>query len=59
MTIAMSASVTVSIAEEMIGMLSPISFVTRVLVSAWLGSTLDAAGFRSTSSKVSPSSMSM
>ena len=38
--IAMSASVTVSIAEDRIGMLSGISRVSWVLVSAWLGSTL-------------------
>src|SRR4051812_13188858 len=59
MTIAMSASVTVSIAEDRIGMLRSISLVTRVLVSAWLGSTLDSAGWSSTSSKVRPSGMSI
>src|SRR5687767_4171976 len=59
MTIAMSASVTVSIAEERTGMLSEISPVTRVLVSAWLGRTEDSAGFRRTSSKVSPRGISI
>ena len=44
MTIAMSASVTVSIAEEMTGMASAMSRVSRVAVSAWLGSTSDSAG---------------
>ena len=39
MTIAMSASVTVSIAEDRIGMLSASALVTRVRVSAMLGST--------------------
>ena len=37
--IAMSASVTVSIADDRIGMLSGISRVRKVRVSAWLGST--------------------
>ena len=37
----MSASVTVSIADERIGMLSGISRVRQVRVSAWLGSTLE------------------
>src|SRR3546814_8651739 len=41
-TIAMSASVTVSMAEERIGILRPISLVTRVRVSAWLGRTSDS-----------------
>ena len=35
----MSASVTVSIADDRIGMLSGISRVRKVRVSAWLGST--------------------
>ena len=39
--IAMSVSVTVSIAEDRIGMLSGISRVRKVRVSAWLGSTDD------------------
>ena len=56
--IAMSASVTVSIADDRIGMLSGISRVRRVRVSAWLGSTLDSSGCNSTSSKVRPSGMS-
>ena len=37
----MSTSVTVSIAEDRIGMLSGISRVSWVLVSAWLGRTLE------------------
>jgi hypothetical protein len=41
------------------GMLSPISLVTKVRVSAWLGNTLDSAGVSKTSSKVSPRRMSM
>ena len=36
----MSASVTVSIAEDRIGMLSGMSRVRKVRVSAWLGRTL-------------------
>jgi hypothetical protein len=56
--IAMSASVTVSIAEDRIGMLSGISRVSRVFGSAWLGSTLDSSGCRRTSSNVRPSGMS-
>ena len=51
----MSASVTVSIADDRIGMLSGISRVRKVLVSAWLGSTDDSSGSSSTSSNVSPS----
>src|SRR5690348_8270049 len=51
----MSASVTVSIADDRIGMLSGISRVRKVLVSAWLGRTEDSSGCRSTSSNVSPS----
>ena len=39
--IAMSASVTVSIAEDRIGMLSGISRVRKVAVSAWLGRTVE------------------
>src|SRR5213075_2627806 len=54
----MSASVTVSIAEDRIGMLSGIPRVRKVLVSAWLGSTEDSSGSSRTSSKVSPSGMS-
>jgi hypothetical protein len=40
----MSASVTVSIADDRIGMLSGISRVRLVLVSAWLGRTEDSSG---------------
>ena len=56
--IAMSASVTVSIAEDRIGMLSGISRVRKVRVSAWLGSTSDSSGCSRTSSKVRPSGIS-
>ena len=56
--IAMSASVTVSIADDRIGMLSGISRVRKVRVSAWLGSTEDSSGCSRTSSNVSPSGMS-
>ena len=59
MTIAMSASVTVSMAEEMTGTLSPISRVRRVRVSAWVGTISDFAGRSNTSSNVSPSGISM
>ena len=58
MTIAMSASVTVSIADDRIGMSSSMSRVSRVRVLAWLGSTDDAPGRSSTSSNVSASGMS-
>ncbi len=53
MAIARRASVTVSMAAEMIGMPSRIDRVRRVDVSASPGRTLDAAGRSSTSSKVS------
>ena len=59
MAIAICASVTVSIAEDRIGMLSRMPRVSSVRVSAWLGSTAEAAGVRSTSSKVRPRRMSM
>ena len=59
MTIAMSASVTVSIAADSTGMLSRIPCVTRVEVSAMLGSTAEAAGTSSTSSNVRPRRISM
>ena len=58
MTIAMSASVTVSIALEMTGMLRLIERVSRVRVSAWLGTISERAGRNRTSSKVSPSGIS-
>ena len=58
MTIAMSASVTVSIAEEITGMLSAISRVNRVLVLAIDGTMSDSAGRSRTSSKVKPSGIS-
>ncbi len=41
MAIAMAASVTVSIADETSGMFSEIARVSRVRVSALLGSTLE------------------
>ena len=40
----MSVSVTVSMADDRIGMFSPISRVNWVRVSAWLGKTLDSSG---------------
>ena len=52
MAIAIRASVTVSIAEEMIGMLSEIARVMRVRISTSDGSTSDGPGFSSTSSNV-------
>src|SRR5690348_2056212 len=54
----MSASVTVSIAEERIGIWSGISRGRNVFVSAWLGRTEDSSGCRSTSSNVSPRGIS-
>ena len=59
MTIAMSDSVTVSMAEERIGIFRPMSLEMLVLVSAWLGTISDAAGRSRTSSNVSPSRMSL
>lgn len=59
MAMAMRASVTVSIAEDSSGMFSPMLRVTRVRVSAVEGRTEDAAGTRSTSSKVSASRISI
>jgi hypothetical protein len=55
MAIAMAASVTVSIADDISGMRNPIVRVSFVLVSVWVGRTAEAAGFRRTSSKVSAS----
>ncbi len=49
---AMSLSVTVSIAAEMSGMFRGIEFVRRVVVSTSAGRTADSAGIRRTSSKV-------
>ena len=54
-TIAMSASVTVSIADDTIGMLSAMPRVSCVRVSAVLGRMSDSAGTSRTSSKVRPS----
>mgnify|MGYP000160611509 CR=1 FL=1 len=59
MAIAIRASVTVSIAELSSGMFIRIARVTKVEVSAADGSTVEAAGTRSTSSKVSASRISM
>src|SRR5436190_8712988 len=54
----MSASVTVSMAEDRIGMFSGMPRVRSVLVSAWLGRTEDSRGCSRTSSNVSPSGIS-
>ena len=48
------ASVTVSIAEEMIGKLRRIERVNRAPMSAWLGMTVLCPGRNSTSSKAKP-----
>src|SRR5690606_30311545 len=56
MAMAMALSVTVSMAEEMIGRLREMSRVTRVEMSASVGSTSERAGCSSTSSKVSAES---
>ena len=50
--IAMAASVTVSIAAETSGMFSAIRREKRERVSVWSGSTVEAAGWSRTSSKV-------
>ena len=55
MAIAICASVTVSMAEAMIGILSGIDGVMRERMSTSPGSTSDRPGLISTSSKVSPS----
>ena len=55
MAMAILASVTVSMAEAMIGILSEISRVRRVRISASDGSTSDNPGVSRTSSKVSAS----
>ena len=55
MAIAILASVTVSMAEATIGILSGMSRVMRVRMSASDGSSSDSPGFSSTSSKVSAS----
>ena len=57
MAMASRASVTVSIAAEMMGMERLIARVSRVAVETWAGSTEDAPGFISTSSKVRYSGM--
>ncbi len=53
MAIARRASVTVSMAEEMIGMLSVRLRVSLAFVMTWLGSTSDGPGRSNTSSNVS------
>ena len=53
MAMARRASVTVSMAEERMGILRPIELVTCVRTSAAEGRISEAAGTRSTSSKVS------
>ena len=53
MAIAIALSVTVSIAADIIGILSPIFLVRLVEISTSAGRTADSAGIRSTSSKVS------
>src|SRR5215813_6723506 len=58
MAIAVRASVTVSIAALTSGTLSCMVRVSAVLTSASLGVKSDAAGTKSTSSKVSPSAIS-
>ena len=55
MAIAMAASVTVSMADDISGMPSSMVRVSLVRTSVWLGSTAEAAGFRRTSSNVSAS----
>ncbi len=55
MAIAMCASVTVSIAEAMIGIFSAMSRVMRLFTSTSDGSTSDSPGLSNTSSKVSAS----
>ena len=58
MAMASRASVTVSMADDRIGICTPIERVTRELTSTALGSTSEAAGRMSTSSKVSATSES-
>ena len=55
MAIAICASVTVSMAEAAIGILSPMPRVMRVRISTSEGSTSDRPGLMSTSSKAKPS----
>ena len=58
MAMASFASVTVSMAEDSTGICSEIERVTRDATSTSFGSTLEAAGLISTSSKVSATSLS-
>ena len=59
MATASRPSVTVSMAEEITGMFSRIPRVNRVRTSVCAGITEEAAGSSKTSSKVSPSRISM
>ena len=59
MAMASRLSVTVSMAADTSGMFRPISRVNRVAVSTWVGMTSDGPGSSKTSSKVSPSRISM
>ena len=55
MAMARRASVTVSMAEEMMGMFRLMARVRRERTSTWLGTTSEWPGRSSTSSKVSAS----
>ena len=59
MAMASRLSVTVSMAADTRGMFRLISRVNRVAVSTWVGITSDGPGSSKTSSKVSPSRISM
>ena len=59
MAMASRLSVTVSMAADTSGMFRLISRVNRVAVSTWVGITSDGPGSSKTSSKVSPSRISM
>ena len=59
MAMASRLSVTVSMAAETSGMLRAISRVNLVAVLTWVGITSDGPGSSKTSSKVSPSRISM
>jgi hypothetical protein len=59
MAMASRLSVTVSMAADTSGMFSLISRVNRVDTSTWVGITSDAPGSSKTSSKVSPSRISI
>ncbi len=59
MAMARRLSVTVSMAADTRGMFRPISRVNFVTVFTWVGITSDGPGSSKTSSKVSPSRISM